>query len=136
MSIILRNSDCQKPEDPLMNVGKSPVEAFFRRMPVGNLQSLHKEKFGINSNKDQAEAKRNKATHEKNQLHQWCQKQLKAREEESLKAQDNNKKVATLIASNAAFCFLTGGSSEDFVRLNDKDALAEGLLTATKNDGK
>ena len=101
-----------------------------------NLKSLHKGKFGTIHSDDPRERKRRKESHEASPLHKWCIEQVENRVRESSEAQVKNKKAASLITTNAAYCFLTGGSAEDFVRLNNKDALTEDLMSATKNDGK
>ena len=66
----------------------------------------------------------------------WCMKKRKEVAENKLKETEVNLKAATLVATNAALCLKTFGSSVDFVRLNDKDNLTEGLLPAFKNDGR
>ena len=74
--------------------------------------------------------------HEKNPLQMWCSKKRKERTEEELKETEGNIKAATLVATNAALCLKTCCSGTDFVCLNNKDNLTEGLLPAFKNDGR
>ena len=66
----------------------------------------------------------------------WCSKKRKERTEEKLKETEGNIKAATLVATNAALCLKTCGTGTDFVCLNNKDTLTEGLLPAFKNDGR
>ena len=94
-----------------------------------NLRGIKKSNFGIVS-KGQAKFHWRKALilHENNPLHMWCMKKRKELAENKLKETEVNLKAATLVATNAALCLKTFGSSVDFVRLNDKDNLTEGLL--------
>ena len=69
-------------------------------------------------------------------MHKWCYQKINDKRDESKNSKEKNRAAADLLATNAAYCLLTGGSSKDFVRLNSKDCLAPGLNTATKNDGK
>ena len=101
-----------------------------------SLKSFRKGKFGVISTRSPYEMKRNKISHEQCPLHVWCFKQVEGKKTEAADAEKENRAAADLLATNAAFCFLTGGSAKDWVRLNDKDELAQGLKTATKNDGK
>ena len=100
------------------------------------LKSFRKGNFGVITNKSSYEAERNKNIHEKYPLHKWCYQKINEKRDESKNARDKNKAAAELLATNAAFCLLTGGSAKDFVRLNSKDCLVPGLTTATKNDGE
>ena len=94
-----------------------------------NLRGIKKSNFGIVS-KGQAKFHWRKALilHKNNPLHIWCMKKRKELAENKLKETEVNLKAATLVATNAALCLKTFGSSVDFVRLNDKDNLTEGLL--------
>ena len=100
------------------------------------LRAMKKGNFGTIS-KGQAKFHWRKAIilHEGNPLHIWCLEKRKKMADEISKEKNENMKAATLVATNAAFCFKTFGSARDFVRLNDKDNLTEGVLPAFKNDG-
>ena len=101
-----------------------------------HLRLMRKGNFGTVS-KGQAKFHWRKAIilHEGNPLHMWCQEKRKEVAEDISKEKNENLKAATLVATNAALCFKTFGSAKDFVRLNDKDNLTEGVLPAFKNDG-
>ena len=125
-------SDWLKEGDSLICVSCMHLESL--EIPQA-LKVFRKGKFGIISGKDSYKVKRNKLIHEQSPLHVWCLKHLEGKKEESANADRINRAAADMLATNAAFCFLTGGSAMDWVRLNDKDALTHGLKTATKNDG-
>ena len=103
----------------------------------GHLIRLKKGSFGTIS-KDQAKwhVKAALLLHVNNPLHKWCTNKLKEMSESKAKDDMANVKAANLLATNAALCFKTFGSAQDFQRLNDKDNLTEGLSPAFKNDGK
>jgi hypothetical protein len=101
-----------------------------------NRKSLRKGNFGIVRTKSKYEVDRSKRMHEESPLHQWCLEKLEEKRQKEKVDVEENKKACELLATNAAFCFLTGGSAKDFIRLNEKDNLTHGLNPATKNDGK
>ena len=101
-----------------------------------HLKSLKRANFGVVSkNASKYNLKRSIRVHVNSPLHIWCENRLK----EITKAEDEKNKrnleAATLLATNAALCFKTFGSAKDFVRLNDKDNMTDGLTPAFKNDG-
>ena len=102
------------------------------------LKGLRRGQFGIvlKQNRSKKAINRGKKEHELNALHIWCFKQVQERDTNVLKDKKKNEEVAKLIATNVALCLITGGSAKDFVRLNDKDNLTQGVDAAQKNDGR
>ena len=101
-----------------------------------HLKILKRGNFGLVSKKaSKKNLKRSIRIHVNSPLHIWCVNKLKEMSEAQAEKKKANLEAATLLATNAALCFKTFGSSKDFVRLNDKDNLTEGLTPAFKNDG-
>ena len=100
------------------------------------LKRLKRGHFGVLSKKQQkfhlSSAMR---LHEKSPLHIWCAKKVIEIKVSKEKSEKSNQEAVKLLATNAALCLKTFGSAVDFVRLNDKDNMTEGVTPAFKNDG-
>ena len=101
------------------------------------LKSLKRGTFGkIKKDAHQRNINRSMKNHLSSELHKWCSDYKCKMKKESLDAESVSKKACELLVTNAVLCFKTCGSSNDWVRLNDKDNLTEDLSPATVNDGK
>ena len=76
--------------------------------------------FGVITNKSPYEVDRNKNSHEKSPLHKWCYQKMNDKRDESKNSKEKNRVAADLLATNAAYCLLTGGSSKDFSQIKFK----------------
>lgn len=100
-----------------------------------NLKKFHKKIFGyVKTNQTTSHLNRSIKEHNENELHKWCVHKACQSDAELKNVENENKKVGRQIIRNGLFCLNNSLSSHDFVKLNDKDNLTEGLTSATKND--
>ena len=81
-------------------------------------------------------AKHHCTRHEMNDLHKWCVEEQKRQDALNKETEEKSRQAGMLIVRNALFCLKRGLSAKDFMCLNDKDNMTEGITAATKNDSK
>ena len=108
------------------------------------LRNLRKGQYGI-VNKQNLTIKRINCAmkrHEENELHKWCYTFHSDSEMQQKEAENENRQACTVQVTNAIFTIKNLGSSYDFIKQNDKDAInfvtanLQGIKPPTKNDGR
>ena len=102
-----------------------------------NLRKYKKNNFGIlkkqRCNKTNVT---NMKTHSESPLHIWCASVDSAKQFDKVKEETRNDRACDMIITNAIHTLKDPtGSSQDFVRLNNKDSLNPELQFGEKNDG-
>lgn len=113
-------------------------ENFVEKIPP-KLLSLKRGNFGfISRGKINYHVNKNKLIHETNELHKYLVNTYLKHKDSSDKFNELNKKAASLVIMNCYQCLQTGGSSVDFLRMNDRDMLASNIMktftAANKNN--
>ena len=94
------------------------------------------EQFGFIVKSNDSRDKFVCSRHEQSELHTWCLEEQKRIESLNKETEMKSRQAGMLIVRNALLCLKRGLSAKDFMSLNNKDNLTEGITTATKNDSK